>query len=141
MPAEDVARWLARPAARPIPSDVEFARAVAEGLPPEVADALLASGTLEPEELYRLVVPRRTLAHRRQHGQRLSPEESDRLTRVARLVAFAEETLGDAEKARRWLHRPNRALAGDFPIALLASEHGARAVEAVLGRVAYGVFS
>lgn len=141
MATDDITRWLRKPSAHTTPSDVAFARAVAAGLPPHAVDALLTHGVLAPEELYRLVVPRRTLAHRKQHRQRLSPEESDRLARVARVVAFAEETLGSAEKARRWLHTPNRALAGEVPVALLASEHGARAAETALGRVAHGVFS
>jgi putative toxin-antitoxin system antitoxin component (TIGR02293 family) len=141
MPADSVARWLASPSARRAPSDVDLARAVAAGIATDAADALIASRVLEPEEVYSLVIPRRTLAHRRQHGQRLSPDESDRLARIAVILALAEGTLGDTAKARHWLHEPNRALAGDAPVTLLASEHGARAVEAVLGRVAHGVFS
>jgi putative toxin-antitoxin system antitoxin component (TIGR02293 family) len=141
MPGDTVARWIARPSERTPPSDVELARAVAAGIAIDAADALIANRVLEPEEIYTLVIPRRTLAHRRQHGQRLSPEESDRLARVAVVLGLAEGTLGDAAKARRWLHEPNRALAGDAPVVLLASEHGARAVKAVLGRIGHGVYS
>ena len=141
MIADDVARWVARPAGRPAPTDVEIARAVAEGLPAAAVDGLVARGALTSDELHRLVVPRRTLAHRKQHRQRLTADESERLARAARLVALAEGTLGDAARAHAWLRRPNRALGGQEPLGLLASEHGARAVEAVLGRVAHGVFS
>jgi putative toxin-antitoxin system antitoxin component (TIGR02293 family) len=46
--------------------------------------------------------------------------------------------LGDDETARRWLRRPNRALGGRTPLESLDTELGARLVENVLGRIAYG---
>lgn len=64
---------------------------------------------------------------------------TDRLTRVARVMARAEEALGDAEKARRWLRKPNRALQGRVPLDLARSEAGARTVEQALGRIEHGL--
>ena len=64
--------------------------------------------------------------------------ESDRLYRLARIVALAKHYLGNEEAAHRWLKRPNRALGGRTPLALIDTELGARAVENVLGRIAYG---
>ena len=71
----------------------------------------------------------------------LGAEESDRLVRFARIAAFASEVLGDDAKASRWLQRPNRALSGSPPLSLLDTDLGAREVEAVLGRIEYGVYS
>ena len=82
---------------------------------------------------------RRTLAHRKRRGGRLSHEQSDRLTRVVRVVAWTEEALGDVAKAKRWLRKPNRALEGRRPLDLLGSDVGARLVERVLGRIAHGL--
>jgi putative toxin-antitoxin system antitoxin component (TIGR02293 family) len=53
-------------------------------------------------------------------------------------VALADEFLGDHEKAIRWLKRPNRALGGALPVEALDTELGARQVENILGRIAYG---
>jgi putative toxin-antitoxin system antitoxin component (TIGR02293 family) len=61
--------------------------------------------------------------------------------RTAQVVQIANETFGDPEKAELWLRRPNRALGGRTPIDLLETESGAEAVEQVLGRLAYGLFS
>jgi len=72
---------------------------------------------------------------------RLAPHESDRLYRLARIVALAGEFLGDHERAVRWLKRPNRALGGIAPIAAIDTEPGARQVENILGRIAYGGIS
>ena len=79
----------------------------------------------------------RSLQRRRREG-RLAPYESDRLYRFARILALAKHYHGDGESATRWLKRPNRALGGRRPLDLIDTEIGARAVENVLGRIAYG---
>jgi len=56
-------------------------------------------------------------------------------------VALANEYLGGQEQATRWLKRPNRALGGVAPIDAIDTELGARQVENVLGRIAYGGIS
>lgn len=121
-------------------SDLQLAQAVDEGLPTQAIDAALKSEILEPEEAYRLVITKRTLQRRRDE-KRLSLGESDKLTRVMRVIARAEIALGDSGKARRWIREPNRALQGRRPLDLLNSDVGARAVEKVLGRIEHGIFS
>ena len=78
---------------------------------------------------------------RRRHEGRLPSHESDRLYRLARIIALSKHYLGSEELAKRWLKRPNRALGGSRPLELLDTEPGARMVENVLGRIAYGVYS
>jgi putative toxin-antitoxin system antitoxin component (TIGR02293 family) len=85
-------------------------------------------------------LPARTLA-RRKKERRLSASESDRLVRVARVAAEAEDVLDNHHKAGRWLQKPNRALGGAIPIDLLSSDLGADQVETILGRIDYGVYS
>ncbi len=82
----------------------------------------------------------RTMA-RRKGERRLSAMESDRLYRLARVAAHAEEVFGGPEKAGTWLLRPNRALGKAVPFELLDTDEGTRQVEAVLGRIEHGVFS
>jgi putative toxin-antitoxin system antitoxin component (TIGR02293 family) len=108
------------------------------GLPVATAQFVLDSGRLTLAELDRIVMPRKTLANRRKLGT-LTPEQSDRLMRVARVLALAEETFGSQEKAGVWMRRPTAALGGEAPLDLLDTDAGARAVEALLGRIAYGI--
>ena len=75
------------------------------------------------------------------HEERLARNESDRLYRLTRIVGLAKHYLGDAQAANRWLKRPNAALGGQTPLELMDTEPGARAVENVLGRIAYGGIS
>ncbi len=67
--------------------------------------------------------------------------DSNRLARLSRVATLAERTFGSTERAAGWLDRPNRALGGAAPVDLLDTDLGAREVEAVLGRIEYGVFS
>lgn len=82
-------------------TDLELVAALQDGLPAESVGALAENGGVSMEELYELVIPRRTLAKRRQLQQRLTLDESDRLTRVARILASADETFQNREKAYR----------------------------------------
>ena len=82
----------------------------------------------------------RTLARRRR-SRRLSPDESDRLARAARIVAMAEDVLGARVKAARWITEPNWALGGVVPLQRLGTDVGARDVETVLIRFEHGVYS
>jgi putative toxin-antitoxin system antitoxin component (TIGR02293 family) len=143
MTVADVVEWLGgRKVLRTeVRSELELVRAVQEGLPTASIAAMVERGALDPQEVERFIIPRRTLAHRRKRRQPLSPEESDRLARAAHLLALATETFGDQEKAARWMRRPNRALRGAVPIELLTTSGGARLVEDVLERIAHGVFS
>jgi putative toxin-antitoxin system antitoxin component (TIGR02293 family) len=71
----------------------------------------------------------------------LSPEESDRTMRLARVMAHAEETFGDTERAGHWLQTKNLALGGEVPLDLLDTDAGSKEVEAILYRIDYGMFS
>ncbi len=70
--------------------------------------------------------------------QRLSPAESEKAPRIARIAALAEETFGDREKAAAWLRRETKPLDGRKPLDLLDTEIGGQAVEDLLHRIAHG---
>ena len=117
---------------------MDLVRLVRRGLPVGAAQFILDSGRLTPAELDHVVLPRKTLANRRKLGT-LTPEQSDRLVRVARSLAAAEETFGSQDKAGAWLRRPTTALAGERPLDLLDTDEGAREVETLLGRISHGI--
>ena len=126
---------------RQIRSDLDLLAAIQRGLPTRAVEEVLRSGLFEPGEVYELVVARRTLAHRKEKRQPLSPEQSDRPARVVRVADLAEDALGNRQKAARWLRKPNRSIQGKRPIDLLKSDIGARMVERALGRIEHGVYS
>jgi putative toxin-antitoxin system antitoxin component (TIGR02293 family) len=126
---------------RSLVTDRDLKEAIREGFPPAVVEELMRSSGLTLKELAEsLDLSARSLQRRRRSG-RLARFESDRLYRLARIVAIARHSLGGSELAMRWLKRPNRALGGLPPVAAIDTELGARQVENVLGRIAYGGIS
>ena len=119
-----------------------------EGHPPAAAvrATLPALRSLEAQgysqdEIFALVVPRRTYARRLKRHEPLTVEETDRAVRLARVAELAERIFGDKGKAHRWLRKPKRALGQATPLAYLASEAGARLVEDMLYRIDSGFFA
>jgi putative toxin-antitoxin system antitoxin component (TIGR02293 family) len=120
----------------------DLAQLVRTGLPAGSVSALaqklhLGNGVLSRK----LGIPQRTLTRRLSHGSLLTCAESDRTVRMARIYANAVEMIGDEDKAIEWLDTPNRALGGEKPLDHLDTDTGARMVEDILGRIAYGVYS
>ena len=91
------------------------------------------------EEIYTLVVPKRTLARRVASDEPLSVEETDKAVRLGRIDKLAVDVFGDASKAHRWLRKPKGSLGGEPPLACLSSEAGARAVEEMLNQIDHGI--
>ena len=121
------------------PGDIQDA--IRKGLPYATFEILMRVRGIRARELARLLgVAARTLARRKSGGE-LSPAESDRLYRIARIALKASEVLGTPEKARAWLHRKNRALGGSTPISCLDTGVGERQVEDLLGRIDHGIYS
>lgn len=121
---------------------VKLLRAVARGLPVHAFERLQRNLGVSQARLAALVgVAERTLTRRRDGG-RLSPEESDRLLRTARVFGRALELFdADAAAARAWLGSPQPALGGAVPFEIATTDVGAREVETALGRVEHGVFA
>jgi putative toxin-antitoxin system antitoxin component (TIGR02293 family) len=120
----------------------DLARLVRKGLPASSVTALAEKLEVGKTVLSgKLGISQRTLTRRLSQRSRLTAAESDRTVRLARVYAHAVEMIGDEQKAVEWLRTPNRALAGERPLDQLDTDLGARAVEDILGRIAYGVYS
>ncbi len=123
---------------KPVTCDVDIDRLIGDGLPVDVIDALIVGKTVTPDEVRRIIMPSKALSERRRKGG-LTPEQSDRVIRVARIFAEALETFGSREKALTWMRRACSVLGGKAPVDLLDTEEGARMVESLLGRIAHGL--
>ncbi|MCI0435515.1 MAG: DUF2384 domain-containing protein [Gemmatimonadetes bacterium] len=102
----------------------------------ECAARRLAGEGAEAVELMHRIVPRSTLQRR---GRRLNVEESQRLERMARVIALAEHVWEDPGAAREFLTSVQPHLSGERPIDLASSELGARQVETLLFRLEYSL--
>ena len=137
--AVEVARKLGGPAVlgTDVHSQADLANVVRNRLPLAILKGLVSAG-LSEQEIERFVIPQRTRRHRAAKHQRLTIDESDRAVRLLRVQTVAEETFRDNEKASRWLRQPLAELGGDPPLVMAQTEAGARVIETILGKIAWG---
>lgn len=114
-------------------------KVVEAGLPKKSLKQL--STRLYPNEreagIYQLkLIPAATLKRR---TKLLSAAESQRIERVARVLAFAEYVLDGREEAREWMNTDHPELGGKTPLETARTEIGARRVEAVLNKLFFGL--
>jgi putative toxin-antitoxin system antitoxin component (TIGR02293 family) len=123
------------------PTAAMLIESMKKGLPMAELELLRDSLGLSMDRLAPLLgIPKATL-HRRKAAGRLDPAESERVLRFARLLGKAIEVLETEENARSWLTSPQHGLGGAVPLEYAGTEVGAREVEDLLGRIAYGVYS
>jgi putative toxin-antitoxin system antitoxin component (TIGR02293 family) len=87
--------------------------------------------------LYR-VVPEGTYRRRLKTGQ-LTPAESERVARLANVIALAQYVCGDADDARQFLLTPHPELGDRPPIEEAVDYFGARHVEEILHGILHGL--
>lgn len=116
-------------------------QSVEAGLPVETMASFVAASGLPLKEIYEVVIPARTLKHRRSRQEALSRDESDKLARLVRVFDFAVKVLGNAEKALRWLSGPKARFDERTPLQMLRTEIGGRRVEELLGQIDEGMFA
>ena len=102
--------------------------AVAQGLPGAVVTAPAVNAAPNEAAARRRVVALVTSTASLKRRSRLSPAASERAERLARVVALAQQALGDADEARAWLNAPHPLLGSARPIEAVATDLGARQV-------------
>jgi putative toxin-antitoxin system antitoxin component (TIGR02293 family) len=117
----------------------ELRQAVEAGLPLAALDRV-ARHVAEPgaavSEVKYGVVPKASLHRRR---SRLTPAESERLERLARVAALAEQVWEDRALAHEFLVSPQPQLGGERPLDLARSDLGTRQVEELLMKLEYAL--
>ncbi|MBI5815967.1 MAG: DUF2384 domain-containing protein [Nitrospinae bacterium] len=114
---------------------------VKEGLPFKAFENIQKLLNLDTYTMARMLdISKRTIDRRKSGKQRFAPGESDRLARLGRIIALAEDVLEDRENAIEWLHDPNPALSWERPLNLLDTELGTKKVEDVLMRIEHGIY-
>ncbi len=105
-----------------------------------IADFVANSG-LQLKDIYEVVIPARTLKHRRDRKEALNLDESDKFARLVRVYDLSVKVFGDKEKALRWLNREKHRFDERTPLQMLRTEVGGRLVENMLGQIEHGMFA
>ncbi|MBW4028862.1 MAG: DUF2384 domain-containing protein [Acidobacteria bacterium] len=112
--------------------------AVSAGLPKRsllLLSARLFHDDSTASEFKFTVIPPATWKRR---TERLSRQESERIERLARVLAEAEFVL-DRDDACQWMSAPHQELNGKTPLVVAQTEIGARRVETVLNNLFFGL--
>lgn len=127
--------------------NTEPSQMIAAGIPASAIVRLKQVTGLSEQQMAQTVgISRRTLSRRIQQAnadsnQRLTAPQSDRLYRLARIVARAVEVFGDEVEAKLWLNEPKLALNGQTPLSAISTEPGVEQVDQMLGRIEHGIFA
>jgi putative toxin-antitoxin system antitoxin component (TIGR02293 family) len=121
------------------PSELQLAEMVERGLPAKSVDFLRDEG-LTFSEVHGIVLPARTLKHRKDKKQALSVEESDRTLRLARIITLADQVFANHVKALHWLRTESQRLEGRAPLEMLRSEAGGELVRQMLYQIDEGIY-
>ena len=124
---------------RKINSIEQLDRQVEAGLPKASLGAVarhVYGASPDAAALMQRVIPSATF-HRR--GEDLKPQESEKVERLARVIATAEFVWGSVDDARAFLRTDHAMLGSRRPIEVALTELGARRVENLLWSLFYGV--
>lgn len=124
---------------RKVRSIEQLEREVQSGLPKGSLGAVaryVYGSSPEASALMQHVIPAATFSRR---GDSLRPHESERVERLARVIATAEHVWGNSEDAQTFLATGHPMLGGKRPIEVALTELGARRVEGVLWSLFHGV--
>ncbi len=121
-------------------SEFDLAEIVEKGISTDSIAHLREHG-LTFSEVSETVVSPRTLKHRKARGENLSHEETERVLRMGRILAQAEEVFGSHDKALLWLRMPDDRLKNRTPLSMLGTEAGGRLIESMLWQIDDGIYA
>jgi putative toxin-antitoxin system antitoxin component (TIGR02293 family) len=110
------------------------------GVPVDTMSDFVSKSGVPLKDIYGIVIPARTLKHRRARKQLLTSDESDKLARLVRIFDQTVFVFGDMERARLWLNKPVYSFENRTPLEMLRTEAGSRLVEERLGQIDEGMF-
>ena len=124
---------------RGVRSPQNLAARVREGLPFAALAAVMEQYGISRDALCDILHLSRRNFLRRKEQKRLAPDESDRLYRLARVLAHANRVFEDPDESADWIRTPNTSLGKQQPLSLLDTDIGVQQVDQVLGRIEHGI--
>ena len=116
-------------------------REIERGLPLSTLEEFSAYSGIAVKDLLEVVIPARTLKHRRQKKEPLNLDESDRLARVAKIYELAVQVYGDRDDGRKWLCGQKSRFDGKTALEMMRTRAGEQAVRDFLIQIDEGYFA
>lgn len=119
----------------------QIIESIREGLPAQTMDFIAGLLSLSRAAfLDAIKIPASTVERRLRTGEALTAEESDRVSRVAKVLRRAVEVFGDEAQGKAWMTDQVSSLGGKTPLSLLDTMEGYELVTTTLSRIEYGVY-
>jgi putative toxin-antitoxin system antitoxin component (TIGR02293 family) len=115
-------------------------RAVEAGVPVATMDDFVAASGMKLKDVLEVVIPLRTLKHRKARKEPLTSDESDKLVRLIKVYDLAVQVFGEKEKAVYWLGEPKPRFDGRTPTQMMRTGLGTGMVEEMLVQIDEGMF-
>ncbi|KAA0262738.1 MAG: type II RES/Xre toxin-antitoxin system antitoxin [Hafnia alvei] len=127
----------------PPEGSIQLLELLKQGLPTDVIENIHQWTGINKADIVQIAgISGRQVSRRKNGPKTLSPEQSESIARLVRVmnaaIALFED---DKEQAIHWLTHPVRALGQTAPASLISTESGAIAVLNLIGRLEHGVFS
>lgn len=118
---------------------LDLAKKIHLGLHPDQVLRFLDTAGMTQEQLFAGAHIPVSTGRRRLAEDGFKEHESERIARIARIYDQAAD-LFEPPRATEWLLQPNPRLGGQTPFEVAGMELGAAEVEALLGRLAHGIY-
>ncbi len=125
---------------RSVSSLLDLHEAVHKGIPFQSFERIRETLDISQAAFAELLMISPRTVQRRKSEKRFTADESDRILRIARLLARSVMVFGDQDRALLWLRSPLATLGGHPPWEFLDTDIGAEQVADILGRIEYGVY-
>jgi putative toxin-antitoxin system antitoxin component (TIGR02293 family) len=73
--------------------------------------------------------------------EKFSADLSEKIVSLADIYSYGYAVFEDVAHFNAWMHRPNEALGGQAPYAIMDNQFGREEVKDLIGRIEYGVYS
>ncbi|WP_413726258.1 antitoxin Xre/MbcA/ParS toxin-binding domain-containing protein [Sodalis sp. RH16] len=127
----------------PVSRGRELTNVLKIGLPVDVLDSIHKWSDMSKADILRIAgINERNVARRKSTGTAFSPDESERIARLVRVMDASVHLFGgNKPDAYTWLRSPVKGLGNVTPVSLLSTESGALEVLDLIGRLEHGVYS
>ncbi len=131
-----------RYAGLPANRGLKLVQLLSQGLPVSILDDIHKWTEMSKSDILRVAgINERNVSRRKSAGRALTPDESERIARLVRVMDTAVQYFGNKEDAWHWLQTPVRGLGNVTPVSLISTESGALEVTDLIGRLEHGVFA
>lgn len=124
-----------------VESNLDWITCIRVGVPKKALDNILEMSGLSIQEISQIMGTSDRTLRRYTAGQKLNPEQSERVIELAKLYSRGKEVFESMENFKTWMNSPVPALGNKLPKTFLDTSMGIEMLMDEIGRIEQGVFA